>query len=608
MAVVPLAVAPGVFVAYDLTPKLLALGAASCLCLASIGEWYPGLAALAASVAGRVFLAGMLVQAISLTLSSVGSEAVGLSLAGTTWRRYGLATQLAVLLMGLACAGYFARNPARLRSGVRPLMAAGFCASLVGIAQYLGYDFLFDPGLYTFRYLHVVRPPSTLGHAMYFAAFLLPVACIGAALWGERNGTRLRWFWLAAAVSAVAAILFSGTRSAMLGLMVAGMIWAVRTRLKAGRREVLAAALAAALLTAGLAAAWYTGAGGNVRASLARWGADRWGGPRLMMWRESLGLLGRHALIGAGPETFAQEFRAAESAALGRAYPDFYLESPHNLLLETGLAQGGLGLAGLALVWGAVLWGGWKAAARGPLAAGLLCAVAAMLVALQFMPLTVADAVCLYGMGGMLVGLRCPDGSAAPVRMVWPRRAAAAAIPAFAAMALLLALQDLEFARAGGALRRGDLAAAARDYQKARTLAWIMPGQDLWLSRQFAAAAANTNGAPEALRLAMEASRRAERYSEEPFNAGYQTAALAIAGGDLPAGEAKLRAVVKMAPNWYKPRLLLAQTLLLEGRVEQAKAEAAAAVDLAGERRAETERAIQDLLNAVGRQNARGSD
>jgi len=598
LGALPLAVAPGVFVAFDLTPKLLVLGAAACLSLVWISDWYPGLSQLAHSRWGRLYLGAVALQAVSLIASSLSSGHTGLSLAGTTWRRYGLATQLMILLVGLACGAYFARRPEQVSNGLTPLLVAGAAAAIFGIAQYFHYDFLIDPKLYSMDYLNVVRPPSTLGHAMYFSAFLLPVLFIAAARGLEPGLAWARVMWLTLILISIVAIVLSGTRSSMLGLLAGGLVFAFRSRHRWSRRHALLASAALVIFGLALAVFSFTGAGESFRGRIAQWNEDSLGGPRLLIWRECLGLFQRHPVLGGGPETFAQQFRTVESASLARAYPEHYLESPHNLLLETGLAQGAVGLLALILLIGASLMSGFASA---PLSSGLLSGLIATLAALQFMPFSVANALCVYCFCAILVSMSATRSgvvrNASRSTGQWTRTLAILATPAVLLVAVLFAVQDWAFARAGDAIHRGDLAAAA-SYRGLSRLRFPQPGQDLWLSRQFATTAvSNRDQAPLALRLAAESSEWAERSSEEPFNAYYQSAALALAVGDSIRGEEKLRAALRLAPEWYKPHVLLAESLIIRGCTEQGTAQARQAADLAGVRHDEIESTIRRLKN-----------
>src|SRR5207237_1637418 len=97
VALVPLVIASGFLFYFDITPKvvLLMLGAAAAL------PWFAPRKLLARRE-GRWFLAVCAVQAFSLALSTVFSSRVGLSVFGTNWRRFGLITQLALVLFTIA--------------------------------------------------------------------------------------------------------------------------------------------------------------------------------------------------------------------------------------------------------------------------------------------------------------------------------------------------------------------------------------------------------------------------------------------------------------------------------------------------------------------------
>jgi hypothetical protein len=344
----------------------------------------------------------------------------------------------------------------------------------------------------------------------------------------------------------------------------------------------------------------WSSAGLRFRADLARWKDDALGGPRLQVWRESIVLVGRYPVLGAGPETFAQDFRASESLPLATAYPDYFHESPHNLMVEIASGQGGLGLFALLLVCGSALTAGWKMAAkRDLLAVGLLSSLTAMLVALQFMPMVVSNALCLYCLAGMLVAVGSGEARQVAKAPRFVRALAGVGILGFGLAGLAFTVQDWEFAQAGDAVQRGDFSGASAAYRIIERLPFS--GQDLWLSRQFAAASiAHPPDSALTLRLAARASRRAEQYSEDPFNAYYQSAALAIAAGNSREGEEKLRTAIQLAPTWYRPRLLLTQSLLMRGQTGEGAEQGRQAIALAGWRRDEVTRAINNLAALTG--------
>lgn len=64
------------------------------------------------------------------------------------------------------------------------------------------------------------------------------------------------------------------------------------------------------------------------------------------------------------------------------------------------------------------------------------------------------------------------------------------------------------------------------------------------------------------------------------FSAAFQASVLARASSDLLQSERKARAAIALAPNWYKPHLLLAQLLQASGKPGDAAAEQHIALSL----------------------------
>src|SRR5690348_11372973 len=87
VGLVALIVAPGALFYFDVTPKLaVLLAGAAALCFAR------------PRVANRTFSLLLLATLVSVALSTAFSPDPALSLYGSTWRRYGLVAQFAVLL------------------------------------------------------------------------------------------------------------------------------------------------------------------------------------------------------------------------------------------------------------------------------------------------------------------------------------------------------------------------------------------------------------------------------------------------------------------------------------------------------------------------------
>ncbi|MBZ5611419.1 MAG: O-antigen ligase family protein [Acidobacteriia bacterium] len=590
-ALVPLLITPGWLAHFDITPKVAILLFGLTLIFlypsANVHNFYE----LIGSRAGRWF-AGLLAAGWTCSaLASAFSTNVALSIHGSTWRRYGLASESGLLLFALLAAGWLAAEPDNVRLLLRVCTAAGALAALYGIAQYFGWDPLLPVHAYEAGEgaLTIVRPPGTLGHADYFAAWLVVIVFLALAL---RRLEPAGWRKVAAgavAALAVAAIILSGTRSAMLGLMAGAIVYASAQR---SRVKVRALALGAAC-AAGLVVFFFSPAGARLRARLHWSVEDALGGARLLLWRDSLRMAAHRPLAGFGPETFATEFPRFESLQLARAYPDFYHESPHNMFLDALASQGGLGLLALLGLCGLGVWAATLGLRSGrPLAAPLAAALAGLLVAQQFVVFVFATALYFY----LLIGLLIAGLPARLPRRDKPRESRLLQYSGLAVSVILLAfavrlvVADAALAASQRRIAAGDALGAARAYRV--VLRWQPPGagDDLDYSRAMQQLSASTT--LPATRLvargqAVEAGIRAVSTAEARQNAWYNLSVVLASGNDVATVERSLRNSIACAPNWFKPHWALARVLELTHRQTEALTEARTAVERDGGRDAE---------------------
>jgi len=572
VALIPLVIAPGLVFYFDVTPKiaLLLLGVAATL------PWFaPG--ALLARREGRWLALLLAVQAGSLALSTVFSSRAELSLWGTNWRRFGLITQLALLLFTATIAADLGGSRQRLQFYLRAVVAAAIPISMYGIAQYFGWDpwipkkaYHIGEGVWT-----IVRPPGTLGYVSYFANYLVFVVFFGLALHKMEEGG---WWQRAGALAAILgtfAIVLSGTRAAILALAVgAAFLWIWFGRPM--RRGVVAIGASALIVLALFVA---SPAGQKVRSRFRWYVEDAQGGARLLLFRDSLMLAVRHPLLGVGPETFAGEFARVQSAALSRAYPAFYHESAHNILLDALTGQGVVGALALAGLIGLGFYTARRSENRslaGILAAGLFAGV----IAHQFSVFTVPTALYFFLNVAMLTALVKTDGSAARVSVFIATPISLALI--VIAVRMVVADRGLEVVRAK--VNAGETTGAAVEYSRVRTLGLTA---DIWYSGQLALAAMKSTDTVEALRRwqqALESGVRATKTADDPQNAWYNLSILFSQQNDFKQTERCLREAITSSPNWFKPHWMLAQLLLLEGRIAEARGEAELAADLNGGR------------------------
>jgi O-antigen ligase len=578
VAITPLALIPGVFISHDVIPKLAMLALGAALLLILYPQWSPALQSLRSRRRGKIFLILVAAQILSLIVSTVLSNQIPLSLAGTVWRRFGLIGQLCTLLIAVAAGSLAASRPAWLIRLLRSITVCGGLASIYGILQYFKIDPFLDPRLYSIDYFGgISRPPATMGHALYFSAYLVPVVFLAASSVFADPDRMWRRIHAVVVFLAATAILFSATRSAALAVIGGAFLFSWNAVRGTGRFSIRYAAAPVVVLAA-VAAFVLSPAGANLRHRIAQWRSDV-GGPRVGMWKECPGLIAQHPIFGEGPDVFAGEFRRVQSAELSRRFPDFYNETPHNALLDAACAQGIPG-AILFLSLFAIAWqAGWKPNFRqNPIRTGLNAALLGIFISSMFASLTLVTSLYLWIAAALAVAL---DPAAADVAATreWRIPRLALAIPAFALLipALLLTRQDALWADLEHAVATNDFAAARDVYDSATSIAFGLPGYELWASREWATLGrgiANSPDAGTAWKVAADAAARAERNGEERFSAAYQASVLQVALGNLPAAEAQSREAIQLAPNWYKAHLLRSQLLGYMGRTQESAQEA----------------------------------
>jgi O-antigen ligase len=603
LALTPLLILPSYFFYFDVTPKVVIalIGTSIGLLLLLRDSALAGARRLWAYPPGRWFCVLAAAQLISLLLSTFFSSHPALSWNGGNWRRLGLVSQSALIAMGFLIA--VSCSESGLRVLLRAATAAGTAAALYGTLQYFGVDPFLPPASYHVGegIMTIVRPPSTLGHADYFAGYLLYIVFLGAALVATETKPEWKALGAAATVAGSVAIVLSGTRGALLGLAAGAVSLWLWNRPRFARRHL---AIATGLCAVGLV--FYVSPAGLKLRARSQWALeDLRGGARLWLWRDSLRMASHRLIMGFGPETFGLEFPRYQSAQLSRAFPDFYHESPHNIFLDAQVSQGIPGLA-ILIGFAAVAWFAARhAVIQGRRAAPYLAsALVAGLTAGLLVCFTLPGALCFYATVALLVGLTIPPmaGSRASPPALRVRVPALAlslmAVAIFLYFTIRLTTADLALERAKRDLDAGRIQDAVEAY--ARSERWRPTGSsdDLYFSRALFAASRTASNPALALIASQQAftlARRAPETSEERQNAWYNLAAFYAAENDSAAVEACLRRSVDASPNWFKSHWALAQVLLLSGRRSEALAETVRADGLNAGKDPEIAKLLQSL-------------
>ena len=569
-AAIPLAIIPGLFFHFDITPKIILLALAAAAGLARVRSFPQEIAQLWRRREGRWLILLTGAQVVWFGVTTLTSSRPWFSVYGSGWRRLGLVEIASILVIAVLAAASLAARPEGMRTLLRIAVAAGFVASIYGICEYFGFDPLQPVAAYQAHAGDsvIVRPPGTMGHADYFGWWLAIEFFCGIALSRIESGG---WKLIAtvAAVTIASAIILSGTRAAILAVVcgLAALIVMQRSGFHVRTRHLVAAAAACLLCFA----FYFSPAGTLLRARVVWSGDEPLGGARPLLWRDSLHMAGVRPLTGFGPETYLTAFAPWQSEDLSRLFPDYHHESPHNLAFDALTSMGVPGLF-LLIGWGALAWRAAAAARRSgsvtaiPLAAACIASAAASMFSaaspgpllLSFLALAILIAECPAG--------EAPSARSIPLVYVWAP-ALAAGFLVFGGFLGIYEFRLRQFSRQPSevsyrAMLRTSLPGAADDLYASRLLQ---------LACQKRTDVASYVGC---IQQTLQAAARALHTDDDIANAWYNIAMLNAVQRNLEGTRQGLLEASKSSPNWFKPHWTLANLLSQSGEKTQAKSQA----------------------------------
>ena len=597
----PLAIAPGFSFYFDVIPKTAILLGGVALLLLTCAFRPSAFEGFADSRFGRPLSLGYLASIVTALAATAMSVDPLSAFNGSNWRRFGALEQMAVILAAFLLSALCAKS-ATLRTVVlRSICVAGMIAATYGVIQYFGLDPILPPAAYhagegPFR---IVRPPGTLGHSDYFGAWLLWPFFVGTTSFLTEDRVSWRVFGLLTLLVAGTAIILTGSRGAVLGLAAGLTIYAVLAKV---RIRTLAVVLLFATLA--FTSFFVSPAGQGLRARVHWISEDRAGGARLLLWRDSLRMSLDHPWKGFGPDLFAAEFPKYQSTELARAYPDFYHESPHNSILDALTSSGIFAVLALLVIFGTAIRSGLAGTIGDrALASALVSALAAVFVAQQFTVFTGPTALYFYLGAGLLAGLH--QGKRAVSSSHRYRLAYATMSLIVAALLTLcgvrMVVADHALAIAKRSLDARDVPSAVRALEVAAALRNTGVNADLYFSRRWALAAAQTRdplARVQFSQFARNAAANSTERLEQRQNAWYNMALLAAGSNDLRSTESSLRSAILCAPKWFKPHWALARVLFASGRLKEARAEARLALNLNAGKDSEVTSSLTAILRS----------
>ncbi len=345
---VPLAFSRSVYRTFSL-PKFLILltGSAGLVPLIAFIARGNGRNSLVRPGSKHVLLVSAYVALIAVS-TAFGAAPVA-SLFGSFENQMGLITRLCFYVCFLAIICGIGKSWTRFMQTLWAMSLTGLCAATYAFAQFFGRDLFLPSSLYTFNSMGetVVRPIGTLGHADYLGNFLLYTTplCVGFAI---NSSGRTRRFGMVAAAVSTAAIAFSGTRGAWLGLIVGGGVFVAlelprkfSPQAKWLRPIALRVAIACAVVLLSVLLIASNPASRNMIVRARMFMTEGFtGAGRTLLWRDSLRMATDFAVTGCGPEGFRKAFLAYKSKELARFAPDNNNESSHDSYLDASISFG----------------------------------------------------------------------------------------------------------------------------------------------------------------------------------------------------------------------------------------------------------------------------
>lgn len=262
----------------------------------------------------------------------------------------------AFFLIARACLA----EPGSIRRLWTAIVAGSIPVAFYAVGQRLGIDPLWGDGIAAGRVFATFGQPNALAA---YLSLCIPLS-IGLAL--DRDG-RTRILAIVAGASSTIALVMTGSRGGLLGLLGGAVVLALttmgqrRTLARRGERPV-GAGVAVGAVALGLVTLGWFGVPSAARDWIApvRDDGDTSIDEHRDVWRVAADIAITHPLFGTGPDTFPDVFPTASRRVLTAESVDhldqFRVESPHNLFLSTAAGSGVPAVAGFVAFFAGSAW------------------------------------------------------------------------------------------------------------------------------------------------------------------------------------------------------------------------------------------------------------
>ncbi len=554
VVLVPLLNTPDHLIWFDITPKIAAM-----LLMVGIASVSIPSELLDSPITPRwsiFFPASMIIVAV---LSTAFSRAPFLSLGGSSWRRVGLPTELALAVF-LILQTATARDNSRcviwcLRANCVALLFSSVAVLLqvLGIWANVGFESWQD----------TVRPGGFLGSGAAFGCYATAPIFLCATLRLIDKESAWRYLPFIAGTAGFSALLFSGTRAGLLGVLIGVLVSFVLLRRRAA--EIVASTLVGLALTFGLALTTHT----PLLVRLQQVRLDQLGATRPDVWKDSLALLSSLPPFGYGLESFPRIYPKVQSQQTALDWPNTFHESPHNYLLDIVLSRG---IPGLVIAFGLSITAFLKfrqlsTEKKRPysfcLAGHIACLASCMFFTPQLSTLLYLYLpVCLiwassnddhhsFKAAGQALWVKRPS-PLGRLRTILLRGSGLA----FIVYSVCLVVWDSRVHETKVLLDSGQIDSALKSFARARQIAPPGVTAEAWFSRELIGKANSVTS--DALRQQLYYSLRVAVTREEEFgNASVLLASKMIADRKLDEASTVLSRTILEFPNWELPKNIL---------------------------------------------------
>ncbi|HWO00508.1 MAG TPA: O-antigen ligase family protein [Blastocatellia bacterium] len=285
-----------------------------------------------------------------ISISTIFGVSPLVELFGSPYNQMGLITHFCFFILFVSLILSVGTSKNRLHGVLWAMTITGLAVSTYAYMQFFGRDPFLQAHIYTFESEAgpVLRVNSTIGHSDYLGNFLLYVAPLGAGLALVSRG-HARRIAVAAAILCAAAIVFTGTRGAWVGVVAGVFVFAALTlfgvvgkSLEIPNRPTLrraGVAFIVILVLIGLLGISPASRNITLRArSFIKEGFT--GAGRTLLWRDSVKMVIQYPLLGCGPEGFRTGFLEHKSKELARLAPGTNNESSHNSYIDSAVSYG----------------------------------------------------------------------------------------------------------------------------------------------------------------------------------------------------------------------------------------------------------------------------